>query len=109
MLIVSLQNVVKDYLTDGQRVRALDGLSLEVSRGEFVAIVGRSGCGKSTRLNLAGTMDFRSSGHVLLEGVSTSTLKDAALTQLRRKKIGFVFQSFKPLPTLPVAEKIEVS
>jgi ABC-type lipoprotein export system ATPase subunit len=108
MPIVSLQNVVKDYLTDGQRVRALDGLSLEVSRGEFVAIVGRSGCGKSTLLNLAGAMDFPTSGQVLLEGVSTSTLKDTALTQLRREKVGFIFQSFQLLHTLTVLENIEL-
>ena len=108
MPIVSLQNVVKDYLTDGQRVRALDGLSLEVSRGEFVAIVGRSGCGKSTLLNLAGAMDFPTSGQVLLEGVSTSTLKDAALTQLRREKVGFIFQSFQLLHTLTALENIEL-
>ncbi len=108
MPIVSLQNVVKDYLTDGQRVRALDGLSLEVSRGEFVAIVGRSGCGKSTLLNLAGAMDFPTSGQVLLDGVSTSTLKDTALTQLRREKIGFIFQSFQLLHTLTVLENIEL-
>jgi ABC-type lipoprotein export system ATPase subunit len=108
MPIVSLQNVVKDYLTDGQRVRALDGLSLEVSRGEFVAIVGRSGCGKSTLLNLAGAMDFPTSGQVFLEGVSTSTLKDAALTQLRRQKVGFIFQSFQLLHTLTALENIEL-
>ncbi len=108
MSIVSLQNVVKDYLTDGQRVRALDGLSLEVSRGEFVAIVGRSGCGKSTLLNLAGAMDFPTSGQVLLDSVSTSALKDAALTQLRREKVGFIFQSFQLLHTLTVLENIEL-
>jgi len=108
MVTVSLQNVVKDYLTDGQRVRALDGLSLEVSRGEFVALVGRSGCGKSTLLNLAGAMDFPTSGQVLLDGVSTSTLKDAALTQLRREKVGIIFQSFQLLHTLTALENIEL-
>jgi putative ABC transport system ATP-binding protein len=108
MPIVSLQNVVKDYLTDGQRVRALDGLSLEVSRGEFVALVGRSGCGKSTLLNLAGAMDFPTSGQVFLDGVSTATLKDAALTQLRREKVGFIFQSFQLLHTLTALENIEL-
>lgn len=108
MATVSLQNVVKDYLTDGQRVRALDGLSLEVSRGEFVALVGRSGCGKSTLLNLAGAMDFPTSGQVLLDGVSTSTLNDAALTQLRREKVGIIFQSFQLLHTLTALENIEL-
>ena len=108
MVTVSLQNVIKDYLTDGQRVRALDGLSLEVSRGEFVALVGRSGCGKSTLLNLAGAMDFPTSGQVLLDGVSTSTLNDAALTQLRREKVGIIFQSFQLLHTLTALENIEL-
>jgi putative ABC transport system ATP-binding protein len=108
MATVSLQNVVKDYLTDGQRVRALDGLSLEVSRGEFVALVGRSGCGKSTLLNLAGAMDFPTSGQVLLDGVLTSTLNDASLTQLRREKVGIIFQSFQLLHTLTVLENIEL-
>ena len=70
MPILSLQDVSKDYLTDGQAVRALSGLSLNVDRGEFVALVGRSGCGKSTLLNLAGAMDFPTSGKVLLDGVS---------------------------------------
>jgi putative ABC transport system ATP-binding protein len=108
MPILSIQSVTKDYLTDGQRVRALDDLSLEVSPGEFVALVGRSGCGKSTLLNLAGAMDFPSSGHVLLDGVSTSSLPDAGLTQLRREKIGFIFQSFQLLHTLTVFENVEL-
>src|SRR6266849_162287 len=108
MPILSLQNVTKDYLTDGQRVRALDNLSLEVSRGEFVALLGRSGCGKSTLLNLAGAMDFPTSGQVLLDGVLTSSLKDAGLTQLRREKIGFIFQSFQLLHTLTVFENVEL-
>jgi putative ABC transport system ATP-binding protein len=106
--MLSFQSVTKDYQTDGQRVRALDDLSLEVSRGEFVALVGRSGCGKSTLLNLAGAMDFPTSGQVLLDGVSSSSLKDAGLTRLRREKIGFVFQSFQLLHTLTVFENVEL-
>jgi putative ABC transport system ATP-binding protein len=108
MLILSLQNVSKDYLSDGQRVQALSSLSLEVKRGEFVALVGRSGCGKSTLLNLAGAMDFPTSGQVLLDGISTSTLKDSGLTQLRREKVGFIFQSFQLLHTLTVWENVEL-
>jgi len=108
MAIVAFQNVCKDYLTDGQRVHALDDVSLEVNRGEFVALVGRSGCGKSTLLNLAGAMDFPTSGRVLLEGVETSTLKDAGLTCLRRDKVGFIFQSFQLLHTLTVFENVEL-
>jgi len=108
MPILSLQDVSKDYLTDGQRVHALKGLSLDVERGEFVALVGRSGCGKSTLLNLAGAMDFPTSGKVLLDGVSTSSLKDSGLTQLRRERVGFVFQSFQLLQTLTVFENVEL-
>ncbi len=108
MPILSLQEVSKDYLTDGQPVHALSGLSLDVERGEFVALVGRSGCGKSTLLNLAGAMDFPTSGRVLLDGVSTSSLKDSGLTQLRREKVGFIFQSFQLLHTLTVFENVEL-
>jgi len=108
MPILSLQDVSKDYLTDGQPVHALTDLSLNVERGEFVALVGRSGCGKSTLLNLAGAMDFPTSGKVFLDGVSTSSLKDSGLTQLRRDRIGFVFQSFQLLHTLTVFENIEL-
>jgi putative ABC transport system ATP-binding protein len=108
MAIVSLQNVSKDYLTDGQAVHALRDVSLDVNRGEFVALVGRSGCGKSTLLNLAGAMDFPTSGRVQLDGVETSALKDAGLTQLRREKVGFIFQSFQLLHTLTVFENVEL-
>lgn len=108
MTILSLQDVSKDYLTDGQRIRALHGISLNIERGEFVALAGRSGCGKTTMLNLAGAMDFPTSGQVLLDGVSTSSLKDAGLTQLRREKVGFIFQSFQLLHTLTVFENVEL-
>ena len=108
MPILSLQNVTKNYFTDDQPVRALDNLSLEVSRGEFVAIVGRSGCGKSTLLSLAGAMDFPTSGEVLVDGVATSSLKDDALTRLRREKVGFIFQSFQLIHTLTVFENVEL-
>jgi putative ABC transport system ATP-binding protein len=108
MVILSLQSVSKEYLSDGQRVQALNNVSLDVKPGKFVALVGRSGCGKSTLLNLAGAMDFPTSGEVLLDGVSTSSLKDAALTQLRREKVGFIFQSFQLLHTLTVFENVEL-
>jgi ABC-type lipoprotein export system ATPase subunit len=108
MPILAFQHVTKNYFTDDQPVRALDNLSLEVSRGEFVVIVGRSGCGKSTLLSLAGAMDFPTSGEVLVDGIPTSALKDDALTRLRREKVGFVFQSFQLIHTLTVFENVEL-
>jgi len=108
MSILSLRNVTKDYFTDDQPVRALDHLSLEVSRGEFVALVGRSGCGKSTLLSLAGAMDFPTSGTVLVDGVATTSLRDDALAKVRREKVGFIFQSFQLIHTLTVFENVEL-
>jgi putative ABC transport system ATP-binding protein len=108
MALVELRNVIKDYDTDGERVRALDGISLTFESGEFVAIVGRSGCGKSTLLNLAGAMDFPTGGGVLIDGERTSAANDSALTQIRRNKIGFVFQSFQLLHTLSAVENVEL-
>jgi len=108
MAILSLRGVTKDYVSNGQPVRALDGVTLDVERGQFVALVGRSGCGKSTLLNLSGAMDFPSSGEVQVDGLSTGKLKDAALTQIRREKVGFIFQSFQLLHTLTVVENVEL-
>ncbi len=108
MPILSLQGAGKDYLTDGQSVKALSGVTLEVQAGEFVALVGRSGCGKSTLLHLAGAMDFPTTGKVLIDGVSTAPRNDAAQTKLRREKVGFVFQSFQLLHTLTAIENVEL-
>jgi putative ABC transport system ATP-binding protein len=108
MPILSLQHVTKDYFTDDQPVRALNNLSLDVSRGEFVVLVGRSGCGKSTLLSLAGAMDFPTSGTVLVDGVATAMLRDDALAKVRREKIGFIFQSFQLIHTLTVFENVEL-
>jgi putative ABC transport system ATP-binding protein len=108
MPILLLDNVSKEYAADGQKIRALSDISLTVREGEFVALVGRSGCGKSTLLNLAGAMDFPTSGTVAIDGQSTSTLDDKARTRLRRDKVGFVFQSFQLLHTLTVFENVEL-
>jgi len=108
MALVELRNVIKEYVSDGQKVRALDGVSLSVGPGELVALVGRSGCGKSTLLNLAGAMDFPTSGEVLIDARPTRSANDQELTQLRRDKIGFVFQSFQLLHTLSAVENVEL-
>ena len=106
--VLSLEAVTKDYSTENEPVRALDNVSLEVEPGHFVALVGRSGCGKSTLLHLAGAMDFPTGGRVVIDGVSTDRLTEAGLTQLRREKVGFVFQSFQLIHTLSVAENVEL-
>jgi ABC-type lipoprotein export system ATPase subunit len=106
--LLRLQDVTKTYVTDGQSVHALNGVSLTAQAGEFIALVGRSGCGKSTLLNLAGAMDFPTSGRVLLDGVSTADLNEMGLTRLRREKVGFIFQSFQLLNTLSVIENVEL-
>jgi ABC-type lipoprotein export system ATPase subunit len=106
--LLTLQNVTKDYTSEGVPVRAVDGVSLSVDPGQIVALVGRSGCGKSTLLNLAGAMDFPTSGEVWIDGILTSSLNDAGLTRIRRERVGFVFQSFQLLPTLTVVENVEL-
>ena len=106
--LLSFDHVMKDYTNAGERVRALDSVSLEIGSGRFVAFVGRSGCGKSTLLHLAGALDFPTAGHVRLDGVATDELSEAGLTKLRRENIGFVFQSFQLLNTLSVVENVEI-
>jgi len=106
--LLAFEDVVKEYGNVGERVRALDGVSLEIAAGRFVALVGRSGCGKSTLLYLAGALDFPTSGAVLLEGDATGTLNETGLTRVRREKVGFVFQSFQLIHTLSVVENVEV-
>jgi ABC-type lipoprotein export system ATPase subunit len=106
--LLSFDHVSKDYTNAGERVRALDNVSLEVQSGEFVAVMGRSGCGKSTLLHLAGALDFPTTGHVRLEEIATDQLTEAGLTGLRRQKIGFIFQAFQLLHTLSAVENVEV-
>jgi putative ABC transport system ATP-binding protein len=108
MALVELQDVVKEYQDQDASVRALAGLSLAVEPGEFVSLVGRSGCGKTTLLNLAGAMDFPTAGTVLLDGRQTTGLDDAELTLIRREKVGFIFQFFQLLPTLTAVENVEL-
>src|SRR5436190_18651535 len=105
---LELRQVTKIYSSDGQNVAALQEVSLSVEAGTVSALVGRSGCGKATLLNLAGAMDFPTSGDVLIDGRSTGTLREAELTELRRRRVGFVFQFFQLLPTLTVLENVEL-
>ena len=105
---VELRGVSKSYTDGGRSLAVLHEISLALAPGELVALVGRSGCGKTTLLNLAGAMDLPTSGEVLIDGRATSSLSDSELTALRRRRIGFVFQSFQLLPTLTVLENVEL-
>jgi putative ABC transport system ATP-binding protein len=104
--LVRLVHVVKTYTLGVAPVRALAGMSLAVSRGEFVAVMGPSGSGKSTLLHMIGGLDRPDSGEVWVDGQRLADLNDDAVTLLRRRKIGFVFQFFNLLPTLTVAENV---
>src|SRR5579875_481790 len=108
MRLLDLINVSKVYPSDGGPVVALEDISFTVSAGDFIALAGRSGCGKSTLLNLCGAMDFPSNGRVVLDGENTKELSDAALTRLRREKVGFIFQSFQLIHTLSAVENVEL-
>jgi putative ABC transport system ATP-binding protein len=100
------QDVVKTYSRGRRTVRALDGVSLRVETGEFVAVMGPSGSGKSTLLSLAGLLDVPTSGNVLIDGRSTRALSETERTLWRRKRIGFVFQFFNLLPTMTVEQNV---
>ena len=105
---LELQDVSKTYANEGQPVEVLHGVSLTVEAGSVTALLGRSGCGKTTLLNLAGAMDFPSGGEVRIDGRSTTSLSEAELTELRRTGVGFVFQFFQLLPTLTALENVEL-
>ena len=110
--ILQTENLVKSYMIGKMEVPALRGVSLEIEQGEFVAIMGPSGCGKSTLLHLLGGLLSPTSGKILIDGEDLSKVSDAKRTDIRRRKIGFVFQRFNLFPTLTadgnlkLAEKI---
>ena len=106
--VLSVEGVVKDYRRGAQRVRALDDVSLTVDAGEFVSVLGPSGSGKSTLLHLMGALDQPTTGCVRVGGVDVAALSDDALTDLRRHRLGFVFQFFNLLPTLSAWENVAV-
>ena len=106
MRILETHDLHKIYGSGDTEVRALDGVNLAVENGEFVAIVGTSGSGKSTLLHMLGGLDRPTSGSVVVDGKDIFQLKDEALTIFRRRKIGFVFQSYNLVPVLNVYENI---
>lgn len=106
MRVLRTENLKKYYGTGENQVKALDGVNLEVERGEFLAIVGSSGSGKSTLLHMLGGLDRPTSGKVFVDDKDISKLKEDALCVFRRRKIGFVFQSYNLVPVLNVYENI---
>ena len=106
MAILQTKDLKKYYGSGDTQVKALDGVNLSVEQGEFVAIVGTSGSGKSTLLHMLGGLDQPTSGSVMVDGKDIFSLKDEALTIFRRRKIGFVFQSYNLVPVLSVWENI---
>ncbi len=105
---LELRRASKVYQTNGQKLEALHEVSLALEAGSVTALVGRSGCGKTTLLNLAGAMDFPTSGEVFISGRATGSLNEHELTALRREQIGFVFQFFQLLPALTALENVEL-
>ena len=106
MSILQTTELKKYYGAKPNITRALDGVTLSIEEGEFVAIVGTSGSGKSTLLNMIGGLDVPTSGKVIVDGRELSTLKDEQLTIFRRRKIGFIFQNYNLVPVLNVYENI---
>lgn len=105
-IILKAEHLVKTYGSGETAVKALDDVSLEVSKGEFVAIVGQSGSGKSTLLHMLGAMDYPDSGTLTVDGEDVFSMNDDALAQYRRRKAGFVFQFFNLLPVMTAKENI---
>lgn len=105
-IILKAEHLVKTYGSGETAVKALNDVSLEVSKGEFVAIVGQSGSGKSTLLHMLGAMDYPDSGTLTVDGEDVFSMNDDALAQYRRRKAGFVFQFFNLLPVMTAKENI---
>lgn len=106
--MIKLENINKIYKNGDITVHALKNINLHIKEGEFTAIMGQSGSGKSTMMNILGCLDLLSSGAFYLDGVAIDTLNDNELAEIRNKKIGFIFQSFNLLPKLSAIENVEL-
>lgn len=106
-VLATLKDVVKEFPSGGGVSRVLKGINLEVYKNEFVVVLGESGCGKSTMMNIIGGMDFLTEGTLLIEGKDFSRPSDAELTEFRRKYVGFIFQSYNLMPNLTALENVQ--
>ena len=104
--VIHLKNVVKHYQMGSNIVKAVDGISIEIEKGDFVAIMGPSGSGKSTAMNLTGSLDLPNAGTIYLDGRDIAHLEESEIAQLRGKKIGFIFQGFNLIPNLTAKENV---
>ena len=107
-LTIELRDVVREYKVGGQSVRALDGISLRLTGGQFVSVVGPSGAGKSTLLHLLGALDSPDSGSITFDGEEIGRLTDGQQSEFRHHRVGFIFQFFNLLPTLSAWENVAV-
>ena len=101
-----MENVAKYYEMGENLVKAVDGINIEIKKGDFVAIMGPSGSGKSTAMNLVGSLDLPTKGEIYLEGHDIAHLDESQLAQIRGKKVGFIFQSFNLIPNLTAKENV---
>ncbi len=106
--LIELKDVYKIYPMGDTEVRAIDGISLTVKKGEFLAIVGQSGSGKSTCMNIIGCLDVPTSGQYFLDGKDVSHMNDNELAEIRNKKLGFIFQQYNLIPKLTVQQNVEL-
>lgn len=104
--IIELRNVFKYYALGDEYVKAVNGININIYKGDFVAIVGPSGSGKSTTMNLVGALDIATKGDIFLDNVNIEQLHESDLAQIRGRKIGFVFQTFNLIPTLTALENV---
>jgi putative ABC transport system ATP-binding protein len=108
LALIEVKDIYKIYNPGENEVRALDGITLSIDRGEFVAIVGQSGSGKSTLMNMLGLLDIPTSGTYMLDGVDVSSMTDDELSEIRNKQIGFIFQGFNLIPSLTAQANVEL-
>ncbi|MBM3231787.1 ABC transporter ATP-binding protein [Candidatus Pacearchaeota archaeon] len=104
--LITLKEVTKYYYMGDSIVKAVDGISIKIQKGDFVAIMGPSGSGKSTAMNLVGSLDLATEGKIMLEGEDIRKFSESELAKLRGKKIGFIFQSFNLIPNLTALENV---